>query len=80
MTRRIAAVISADQRFAYFGTSAFAIRLLRLKQKIVSGVPRVSSAWRTFSTPTPHSCRNSVMGFRSMTLCADGQAMEVPIF
>ena len=27
---RIAAVIASDQRFAYFGTSAFAIRLLRL--------------------------------------------------
>src|ERR1700679_1502775 len=36
---RVAAVISADSRFAYFGTSAFAIRLLRLDQKIASGVP-----------------------------------------
>jgi hypothetical protein len=29
----------SDRRFAYFGTSAFAIRLLRLDQKIASGVP-----------------------------------------
>jgi hypothetical protein len=36
---RIAAVIAADQRFAYFGTSAFTVRLLRLDQKIASGVP-----------------------------------------
>jgi hypothetical protein len=36
---RIAAVVSSDQRFAYFGTAAFAIRLLRLDQKIASGVP-----------------------------------------
>jgi hypothetical protein len=27
---RIAAVITSDQRFAYFGSAAFAIRLLRL--------------------------------------------------
>jgi len=32
-------VVSSDQRFAYFGTAAFAIRLLRLDQKIASGVP-----------------------------------------
>jgi hypothetical protein len=32
-------VIASDRRFAYFGTSAFAIRLLRLDQKIGSGMP-----------------------------------------
>src|ERR1700733_12008483 len=36
---RIAAVIASDQRFAYFGTSLFTERLLRLDQKIGSGVP-----------------------------------------
>jgi hypothetical protein len=36
---RVALVIASDERYAYFGTSAFAIRLLRLDQKIVSGVP-----------------------------------------
>jgi hypothetical protein len=36
---RIAAVIESDRRFAYFGNSAFAIRLLRLHKKIVSGMP-----------------------------------------
>ena len=30
---RIAAVIKGEPRFAYFGTSAFAVRLLRLDQK-----------------------------------------------
>jgi hypothetical protein len=34
---RIAAVIASDQRFAYFGSAAFTVRLLRLDQKIVSG-------------------------------------------
>jgi hypothetical protein len=32
-------VIVPDDRFAYFGTAAFAGRLLRLDQKIVAGVP-----------------------------------------
>ena len=36
---RIAAVVASEARFAYFGTAAFAIRLQRLDQKIVSGVP-----------------------------------------
>ena len=33
---RVAAVVASDQRFAYFETAAFAIRLLRLDQKIAS--------------------------------------------
>jgi hypothetical protein len=36
---RVAAVIASDSRFEYFGTAAFTVRLLRLDQKIVSGVP-----------------------------------------
>jgi hypothetical protein len=35
---RIAAVIKAQPRFAYFGTAAFAVRLLRLDQKLADGV------------------------------------------
>jgi len=34
---RIAAVIASDQRFAYFGTASFTVRLLRLDQKICGG-------------------------------------------
>jgi hypothetical protein len=30
---RIAAVVASDFRFAYFGTAAFAVRLLRLDQR-----------------------------------------------
>ena len=36
---RIAAVGRVRGRLAYFGTSAFSIRLLRLDQKIGSGMP-----------------------------------------
>jgi hypothetical protein len=34
---RIAAVVASDFRFAYFGTGAFAVRLLRLDQKLADG-------------------------------------------
>jgi hypothetical protein len=36
---RIAAVVASDFRFAYFGTAAFAVRLLRLDQKLADGKP-----------------------------------------
>jgi hypothetical protein len=36
---RIAAVIASDFRFGYFGTAAFAARLLRLDQKLIDGIP-----------------------------------------
>jgi hypothetical protein len=36
---RTGAVIASNRRFEYFGTAAFAGRLLRLDQEIVSGVP-----------------------------------------
>jgi hypothetical protein len=35
---RIAAVVASDFRFAYFGTAAFAARLLRLDQKLADGI------------------------------------------
>lgn len=36
---RIAAVIASDLRFTYFGSGAFAVRLLRLDQKLIDGIP-----------------------------------------
>jgi hypothetical protein len=36
---RVATVVASDFRFAYFGTAAFAVRLLRLDQKLADGVP-----------------------------------------
>jgi hypothetical protein len=36
---RIAAVVASDFRFAYFGAAAFAVRLLRLDQKLMDGIP-----------------------------------------
>jgi hypothetical protein len=36
---RIAAAVASDFRFTYFGTGAFAVRLLRLDQKLADGIP-----------------------------------------
>jgi hypothetical protein len=36
---RIAAIVASDFRFAIFGTAAFAVRLLRLYQKLMDGIP-----------------------------------------
>jgi hypothetical protein len=82
---RVAAVISADSRFAYFGTSVFTVRLLRLDQKIVSGVPmslkRVANILGTDAMLFQAFCdRLSRYGDKTLTLFADGQAVEVPVF
>jgi hypothetical protein len=82
---RIAAVIASDQRFAYFGTVAFAVRLLRLDQKIASGVPmslrRVANILNTDTMLFQEFCnRLSKYGDKTVILFADVQAMEVPIF
>jgi hypothetical protein len=82
---RIAAVIASDQRFAYFGTVAFAVRLLRLDQKIASGVPmslrRVANILNTDTMLFQEFCdRLSKYGDKTVILFADVQAMEVPTF
>jgi hypothetical protein len=82
---RIAAVIASDQRFGYFGTAAFAVRLLRLDQKIVSGVPmslkRMANVLNTDAMLLQEFCdRFSRYGDKTLTLFADGQAVEVPVF
>jgi hypothetical protein len=77
---RIAAVIASDSRFEYFGTAAFAIRLLRLDQKIVSGVPmtlkRVANILDTDAMLFQQFCdRLSKYGDKTLTLFADGQVV-----
>jgi hypothetical protein len=76
---RIAAVIASDRRFAYFGNSVFAIRLLRLDKKIVSGMPinlrRLANILDTAATLFQEFCdRFSKYGDKTLTLFADGQA------
>jgi hypothetical protein len=78
-------VIASDSRFGYFGTSAFAIRLLRLGKK--------DRQRRVDEPPTrgehPHTDgmlfqeftdRLSKYGGKTLTLFADGQVVEVPVF
>ena len=36
---RVAAVVASDSRLAYFATATFAVKLLRLDQKLANGVP-----------------------------------------
>jgi hypothetical protein len=75
---RIAAVIASDRRFAYFGNSAFAIRLLRLDKKIVSGMPinlrRVANILDTAATLFQEFCdRFSKYGDKTLTLSRTGR-------
>jgi hypothetical protein len=81
----IAAVIASDQRFAYFGTSAFAIRLLRLDQKIGSGVPMSLKRVANVLGNDPmllqqFTDRFSKYGDKTLTLFADGIAVAVPLY
>jgi hypothetical protein len=82
---RIAAVVASEARFAYFASAAFAVRLLRLDQKIVSGVPmslkRAANILGTDAMLFQAFCdRLSRYGDKTLTLFADGQAIEVPVF
>jgi hypothetical protein len=82
---RIAAVILANPKFDYFGTAAFAVRLLRLDQKIVAGVPmslkRVANILGTDAMVFQAFCdRLSRYGDKTLTLFADGIAVELPLF
>jgi hypothetical protein len=78
-------VVASDRRFEYFGTAAFTIRLLRLDQKIVSGVPmslkRVANILNTDAMLFQAFCdRLSKCGDKTLVLFADGLAVEVPVF
>ena len=78
-------MIASDSRFAYFGSAAFTVRLLRLDQKIGSGVPmslrRVANVLGTdamlFQAFTD---RLSKYGDKTVTLFADGIAVAVPLY
>src|ERR1700733_14573451 len=82
---RVAAVVASDERFAYFASAAFAIRLARLDQRIGSGVPvslkRVANILNTdaplFQEFTDRFLKE---GDETVTLFADRQAVEVPVF
>jgi hypothetical protein len=80
--RRIAAVIASDFRFAYFGTPAFAVRLLRLDQKLIPMNPRrMANVLNTKPELLQEFCDHLAKpGDETVVLFADGRAVEIPVF
>jgi hypothetical protein len=81
----VAAVIASDPRFAYFGTAAFAVRLQHLDRKIFSGVPMslkpMANVLNTDALLLQEFCDKFIKyGDKTLTLFADGQAVEIPVF
>jgi hypothetical protein len=56
---RIAAIVASDFRFAYFGTAAFAVRLLRLDQKLMDGIPMNPRRMANLLNVTPELLRSA---------------------
>jgi hypothetical protein len=81
---RIAAVVASDFRFAYFGTAAFAVRLLRLDQKLADGIPmnprRVGNILNVKPELLREFCGHLIAaGDETVVLYADGKAVEIPV-
>ena len=82
---RVAAVAASNFKFAYFGTAAFAVRLLRFDQKLADGVPmnprRMSNTLNTKPELLREFCGHLAKpGDETVMLFADGRAVEIPIF
>jgi hypothetical protein len=81
----IASVVASDFRFAYFGTAAFAVRLLRLDQKLIDGIPmnprRLANVLNTKPKLLREFCSHLIApGDETVVLFADGRAVEIPVF
>jgi hypothetical protein len=81
---RIAAIVASDFRFTYFGTAAFAVRLLRLNQKLADGIPmnprRLANTLNTKPELLREFCGHFAKpGEEIVMLYADGTAVEVPV-
>jgi hypothetical protein len=81
---RIAAIVAFDFRFAYFGTAAFAVRLLRLDQKLADGIPmnprRMANMLNTKAELLREFCGHLIApGDETVVLYADGKAVEIPV-
>jgi hypothetical protein len=82
---RIAAVVASDCRFAYFGTAAFAVRQLRLDQKLMDGIPMNPGRLSNMLNVEPELLREFLVHLskpddETVTLYADGTAVEIPNF
>jgi hypothetical protein len=81
---RVAAVIASDFRFAYFGTAAFAVRLRRLDQKLIDGIPmnprRMANTLNTKPELLREFCGHLAKpGDETVVLLADGKPVEIPV-
>jgi hypothetical protein len=81
---RVAAVVASDFRFGYFGTAAFAVRLLRLDQKHADGIPmnprRLANVLNTKAELLRGFCGHLIApGDETVVLFADGRADEIPV-
>jgi hypothetical protein len=81
---RIAAVVRAEPRFAYFGTAAFAVRLLRLDQKLADGVAMTPKKMSNILNVKSELLQEFLAhltkpGDETATLYADGRAVEIPV-
>ena len=82
---RMAAVVASDFRFTYFGTAAFAVRLLRLDQKLADGIPmnprRLANILNTKPELLREFCGHLIKpGDETVMLFADGKPVEIPVF
>jgi hypothetical protein len=82
---RIAPVIASDFRLTYFGSAAFAVRLLRLDQKLIDGIPmnprRMSKILNTKPELLQEFCGHLAKSDdETVVLIADGRAVEIPVF
>jgi hypothetical protein len=81
----IAAIVASDFRFAYFGTAAFAVRLLRVDQKLADGIPmnprRMANVLNTKPELLREFCGHLTKpGDLTVVLFADGRPVEIPVF
>jgi hypothetical protein len=70
---------------AYFGTAAFAVRLLRLDQKVIDGIPmnprRMANTLNTKPELLREFCGHFTKpGDETVVLFADGRAVEISMF
>ena len=76
--------MASDFRFAYFGTAAFAVRLLRLDQKLINGIAmnprRMSNVFNTKPELLREFCGHLAKpGDETVVLFADGKPVEIPV-
>jgi hypothetical protein len=76
--------IASDSRFAVFGTAVFAVKLLRLDQKLIDGTPMSPRRMGNVLGVAPELLREfcghlAKPGDETVVLFADGRPVEIPV-